>query len=117
MRHRTARWASASNGIEGGIESSNTSRGGFPVRRRRQFLALVVPLACLSAWGISRVGFAQVDDDPGRPERASDTRPQGRDTQGAKTWTTAVAPKPLSRHVRSGLEWLLEHQLPSGGWG
>ena len=37
--------------------------------------------------------------------------------QGSKTWTTAVEPKPLSRNVKKGLDWLVEHQLPGGGWG
>jgi hypothetical protein len=32
-------------------------------------------------------------------------------------WTTAVEPKPLSWRVQMGLDWLVEHQLPGGGWG
>jgi hypothetical protein len=28
-----------------------------------------------------------------------------------------VDPKPLSGNVKKGLEWLVEHQLPSGAWG
>src|SRR5215469_15831799 len=87
------------------------------MRRRRQLLALILPLACVAAWGVSRVGFARVDDDPGRPEKAPDARTERGSDPGAKTWTTAVEPKPLSRQVRRGLEWLVEHQLPSGAWG
>ena len=37
--------------------------------------------------------------------------------QGSKSWTTAIEPKPLSRNVKKGLDWLVEHQLPGGGWG
>jgi hypothetical protein len=32
------------------------------------------------------------------------------------SWTTAVPPKPLSPSVNRGLAWLVEHQLPGGGW-
>ena len=32
-------------------------------------------------------------------------------------WTTAVEPKPLSPSVKKGLDWLVDHQLPGGGWG
>jgi hypothetical protein len=37
--------------------------------------------------------------------------------EGSRAWTTATAPKPLSRNVKKGLDWLVEHQLPGGGWG
>ena len=29
----------------------------------------------------------------------------------------AVAPKPLSKHVKAGTKWLIEHQLNQGAWG
>src|SRR5262245_13423694 len=87
------------------------------MRRHRHFRALVVPLACLAAWGVYRVGLARVDDDPGRKEKAPDARSEVRAEPGAKVWTTAVEPRPLSRNVKKGLDWLVEHQLPGGGWG
>lgn len=37
--------------------------------------------------------------------------------QGDPKWAPAVQPKPLSAGVKRGLAWLVEHQLPSGGWG
>jgi hypothetical protein len=80
---------------------------------RRYFPVLVVSLAGLIAWGVSRVGFARADDEPGGKAKAL-VVPVDRD---AATWTTAVEPKPLSRNVKKGLDWLVEHQLPSGGWG
>ena len=43
--------------------------------------------------------------------------PSGAADRGATTWTTADAPKPLSGRVQQGLGWLVEHQLPGGGWG
>jgi hypothetical protein len=87
------------------------------MRHRRRFLVWVVPLACLVAWGISRVGLAQGGDDPGRSREAPGARTERRADRGATTWTTADAPKPLSGRVQQGLGWLVEHQLPGGGWG
>src|SRR5262249_57626343 len=117
MRIRgTAGSADSSNG-SGRMESSNTSRGGVPMRHRRQLLSLVVPLACLAAWGVSRVGLARVDDDPGRKEKAPAARAEPRPDPGAKAWTTAVAPKPLSRNVKKGLHWLAGPQTPRGRRG
>ncbi len=31
-------------------------------------------------------------------------------------WTTAVDPKPLSKHALAGLKWIVEHQHENGGW-
>jgi hypothetical protein len=87
------------------------------MRRRRRIFSLIVPLACLTAWWASRAGPVRGDDVPGRRPRAADSRAEARTDRGAATWTTAVEPKPLSRPVRGGLEWLMEHQLPGGGWG
>src|SRR4051812_23768919 len=98
------------------MESPNTSRGDLPIRRRRQILALVVPLACLAAWGVCQVGLARGDDGPGG-KGAPDARIEPRADQGATTWTTAVRPKPLTWRVKMGLDWLVSHQLPGGGWG
>jgi hypothetical protein len=87
------------------------------MRRQLHFLALIVPLACLIAWGGSRRDLARGEDEPRRPESASDIKTAPRPDRGSKTWTTAVEPKPLSQNVKKGLDWLVEHQLPSGGWG
>ncbi len=87
------------------------------MRHRRRFLALAVSLAGLVAWGVSRTGFARGDDEAGRPEKAQDIRAEWRADRGATAWTTAVEPKPLSPKVIRGLDWLVEHQLPGGGWG
>ena len=38
-----------------------------------------------------------------------------RSTNG--TWATAVQPKPLSARVKRGLDWLVQTQHKSGGWG
>jgi hypothetical protein len=87
------------------------------MRCRPRFLFLVAALTFLVPWGVSRLKPVQGADEPGR----QDTRPEGkfqaRTGQGSKTWTTAVLPKPLSRNVKKGLDWLVEHQLPGGGWG
>jgi hypothetical protein len=87
------------------------------MRHRRHFLALVVSLSCLVAWGVSRVGLARVGDEPGGKEKAATARAESGVDRGASAWTTAVEPKPLSRNVKKGLDWLVEHQLAGGGWG
>src|SRR5689334_19291342 len=87
------------------------------MRRRLHFLVLIVPLACLVAWWGSRLDPARAADEPGRPQQTSDGKAESRGDRGSKTWTTAVEPKPLSRSVKKGLDWLVEHQLSSGGWG
>src|SRR5271155_4029956 len=99
------------------MESPHISRGGSPMRRQLRFLALVAPLACLIAWGVFRLDLARAADEPGRQEPAPDGKTAPRSDQGSKTWTTAVEPKPLSPSVKKGLDWLVEHQLTSGGWG
>ena len=85
------------------------------MRDRRRVLALVVPLACVAAWGISRAGFAAGGDEPGRQEVTPADGAERPADRGATAWTTAMEPRPLSRPVRRGLEWLVEHQLPGGG--
>jgi len=37
-------------------------------------------------------------------------------TEGT-AWASAVEAKPLSQQVNKGLDWLVEQQLPCGGWG
>jgi hypothetical protein len=54
---------------------------------------------------------------------AAEKEPRKKDkTKGDKAseksaWAPAVEPKPLTDKVKSGLDWLAEHQLASGGWG
>src|SRR4051794_36260165 len=99
------------------MESPSTSRGGMSMTHRRLFLALVVPLTGLITWGVSWAGLVRVGDEPGRPAKAPDAPAESRADPGGKTWTTAIDPKPLSRNVKKGLDWLVEHQIPGGGWG
>src|SRR5438552_193931 len=66
---------------------------------------------------VSRLDLARAADEPGRQERAPDVKTESQGDRGSKTWTTAIEPKPLSKSVKKGLDWLVEHQLPSGGWG
>ncbi len=83
------------------------------MRDRRRVLALVVLLACVAAWGISSADSATGADEPGRQE----VPPADGGVRPADRHATAMEPKPLSRPVRRGLEWLVESQLPGGGWG
>ncbi len=88
------------------------------MRRPLRFLAVVVPLACVVAWGVSRLDSCpSARMSPVRQEQAPDGKTAPRSDRGSKTWTTAVEPKPLSPSVKKGLDWLVEHQLASGGWG
>jgi hypothetical protein len=87
------------------------------MRRQQRFLVLVASLAFLVPMGVSRLKFVRGADAPGREVQVPDGQTQAGAVQGSKTWTTAVEPKPLSRNVKKGLDWLVEHQLPSGGWG
>src|SRR5262249_43813152 len=87
------------------------------MRLQLRFLVLVLPLACLVAWGVSRLNLARGADEPGRQKQAPDGKTESRVGQASKTWTTAVEPKALSRSVKKGLDWLVEHQLSGGGWG
>ena len=87
------------------------------MRRQPRFLALVASLACLVTLGCIPTRLFEAADEPGRQEQAPDGKTEAGDGQGSKTWTTAVEPKPLSRNVKKGLDWLVEHQLPGGGWG
>jgi hypothetical protein len=85
---------------------------------RRQLLPIwAVPLLGLVAWGASRLNLVRAADEPGRSQQAPGGKAESRVDQGSKTWTTAIVPKPLSRNVKKGLDWLVEHQLPGGGWG
>ena len=87
------------------------------MRRQLRFLVLVASLAFLVPWGVSRLKLVRGADEPGRQDQNPDGKTQAGVGQGSKTWTTAVEPKPLSRNVKKGLDWLVEHQLPGGGWG
>jgi hypothetical protein len=66
---------------------------------------------------MSRLDFVQAGDKPGKESQAPDLETKAPSQKGAKTWTTAVAPKPLSASVKKGLDWLVEHQHSGGGWG
>jgi hypothetical protein len=87
------------------------------MKRQLRFLVLVASFAFLVPLGVSRLKLVQAGDEPGRQDQNPDGRTQAGVSQGSKTWTTAVEPKPLSRNVKKGLDWLVEHQLPGGGWG
>ena len=83
--------------------------------------ALACPPALLLAWATTRPAPAGAAQDPALPpasmrakaRAATDAKP----SREASAWTTAVEPKPISKEVKKGLDWLVEHQLPSGGWG
>jgi hypothetical protein len=87
------------------------------MKRQLRFLVLVASFAFLVPLGVSRLKFVQAGDEPGRQDQNPDGKTRAGVGQGSKTWTTAVDPKPLSRNVKKGLDWLVEHQLPGGGWG
>ncbi|HEX3448247.1 MAG TPA: hypothetical protein VHS97_08320, partial [Isosphaeraceae bacterium] len=87
------------------------------MKRQLRFLVLVASFAFLVPLGVSRLKLVQAGDEPGRQDQNPDGKTKAGVGQGSKTWTTAVEPKPLSRNVKKGLDWLVEHQLPGGGWG
>ena len=87
------------------------------MRRRLRCLALVAPLRASWLGVYPDFELARAEDEPGRQDQAPDGKAVPRSDRGPKTWTTAVEPKPLSPSVKKGLDWLVEHQLSSGGWG
>src|SRR5207249_5278855 len=91
----------------------------IPMRKTLLCLTLASPLAFLLGWGALRT--AVMGEEPKPPDRPT-TKTEAKDASGvpdrtSKTWTTAVEPKPLGTNVKKGLDWLVEHQLPGGGWG
>jgi len=87
------------------------------MRRQLRFLVFLAPLACLVAPGVTRLEFVRAADEPRRQDQTPDDTSKSRVDQGSKAWTTAIEAKPLSRNVKKGLDWLVEHQLAGGGWG
>jgi Prenyltransferase and squalene oxidase repeat len=87
------------------------------MRRQLHFLVLVASLAFLVPLGVSRLKLVRGADEPRRQDQNPEGKAQAGVSQGTKTWTTAIEPKPLRRNVKKGLDWLAEHQLPGGGWG
>ena len=87
------------------------------MKRHLRFLVLVASLAFLVPWGISRLPIVRGADEPGRKDPGREGKTGPGVGAGSKTWTTAVEPKPLSQNANKGLAWLVEHQLPGGGWG
>ncbi len=87
------------------------------MRRQLRFLVFAAPLACLVARGVTRLEFVRAADEPKRQDSTPDDTTRSRVDQGSKGWTTAIDAKPLSRNVKKGLDWLVEHQLAGGGWG
>ncbi len=87
------------------------------MKRQLRVLVLVASLAFLVPLGVSRIKPVRGADEPGRQDHNPDGKKPAGVGQGSKTWTTAIEPKPLGRNVKKGLDWLVEHQLPGGGWG
>jgi hypothetical protein len=73
---------------------------------RRRLLALVLAPT-----------FAVAADEPRPSDKPAPPATEAKPDRPAQAWTTAVEPKPLSPTVKKGLDWLVEHQLPGGGWG
>ena len=87
------------------------------MRRQLRILVSVASLALLVSWGVFRLTLVRGADEPAQRDKNPDGTTHAEVGQGSKTWTTAVDPKPLRRNVKKGLDWLVEHQLPGGGWG
>jgi hypothetical protein len=84
--------------------------------KRLSGLALVSLGALALGLGSSRAYFsvAATEEPPPTGKAARET--VNKDEAKATAWTTAVDPKPLSPAVKKGLDWLVEHQHPNGGW-
>ena len=74
--------------------------------RRTIVLSVAVSLVC----GLLSVALAD------GPALLGEQKKGPKDKTESK-WAPAVTPKPLSKKVDKGLDWLAEHQLPSGAWG
>jgi hypothetical protein len=71
----------------------------------------------IAGWWVVRPEAMGAPDEPAATHPKSAQGVEQVDHGVPKAWTTAVDPKPLTGNVKKGLSWLLEHQLPSGGWG
>ena len=87
------------------------------MRRQLRFMVFVAPLAWLVAPGVTRLDFVWAADEPRQQDQTPGGKAQPAVGPDSKAWTTAAPPKPLSRNVKKGLDWVVEHQLPGGGWG
>jgi hypothetical protein len=87
------------------------------MRCQPRFWVLIASLTFLVLWGLSRLEPVRGADEPVRQDKGPAGPAEPKTGQGSKTWTTAVEPKPLSQNAKKGLDWLVEHQLPGGGWG
>jgi hypothetical protein len=81
----------------------------------------VVGVSIVSAQEAGRATFkAKVTKVGEKPDAKAEPEAQGAEVkrdERAPGWTTAVTPKPLSKSLKRGLDWLAGTQNRDGGWG
>jgi hypothetical protein len=66
-------------------------------------------------WAISADDTKPTSQPPGTPTQENPPADLPKGEAAAKK--PAVEPKPLTPEINKGVKWLVEHQLPRGGWG
>ena len=89
------------------------------MRHRKNIAIAAAIVFAFAAVGTLLVSKSGVEAQTGGDGEQTSVQLVGEETTGKDkaNWKPAVDPKPLSKDVRRGLDWLVETQLADGAWG